>query len=239
MLLGFDCVKLIISGGAPCPPKLMNFWREKKDIIFRQGYGLTEVGANCFSMTDEDSVPKTGSVGKPIFHSKMRVADPETGADVPVGEAGELLIWGPHVCSGYWRNPQATAEAIKDGWFHTGDMVHKDEDGFYYIGGRYKDMIKSGGENIYAAEVEAIYKKHPAVKDAALIGKAHERWGEVGLMILILAEGYQVTEEELKSFALQSLAKFKIPKEVVFAESMPYTAYGKVEKNKLREKYVG
>ena len=85
----------------------MNAWREKKDIIFRQGYGLTEVGANCFSMTDEDSVPKTGSVGKPIFHSKMRIVDPETGKGVPTGESGELLIWGPHVCSGYWRNPDS------------------------------------------------------------------------------------------------------------------------------------
>ena len=150
----FSRVHFFISGGAPCPPQLMDTWRAKKGIIFRQGYGLTEVGANCFSMTDEDSVPKTGSVGKPIFHSKMRVVNPETGEDVPVGEAGELLIWGPHVCAGYWRNPEATAKAIADGWFHTGDMAHKDKDGFYYIDGRYKDMIKSGGENVYAAEVE-------------------------------------------------------------------------------------
>jgi fatty-acyl-CoA synthase len=105
-------------------------------------------------MTDDDSVPKTGSVGKPIFHSKMRIVDPESGVDVPVGEAGELLIHGPHVCAGYWRNLKATASAITDGWFHTGDMAHMDQDGFFYIDGRYKDMIKSGGENIYAAEVE-------------------------------------------------------------------------------------
>ncbi|MBC8508286.1 MAG: AMP-binding protein [Anaerolineales bacterium] len=234
----FDHVHFFISGGAPCPPKLMNAWRKKKGIIFRQGYGLTEVGANCFSMTDEDSVPKSGSVGKPIFHSKMRIVDPETGQETPVGKAGELLIWGPHVCSGYWRNPEATAESIKAGWFYTGDMAHKDADGFYYIDGRYKDMIKSGGENVYAAEVEAVYKKHSAVKDAVLIGKVHEKWGEVGLMIMIIEDGKQVTEEELKNFALQSLAKFKIPKEVVFANDLPYTAYGKVEKAKLREKYL-
>ena len=234
----FNHVHFFISGGAPCPPKLMNAWRDKKGITFRQGYGLTEVGANCFSMTDEDSVPKTGSVGKPIFHSKMRIVDPTTNQDVATGESGELLIWGPHVCSGYWRNPLATAESIKDGWFHTGDMAHKDEEGFYYIDGRYKDMIKSGGENIYAAEVEAVYKKHPAIKDAALIGKADEKWGEVGLMVMILEEGQRVTEEELKSFALESLAKFKIPKEVKVVEDLPYTPYGKVEKAKLREKYL-
>jgi fatty-acyl-CoA synthase len=168
----------------------------------------------------------------------MRVINPETGEEVPTGESGELLIWGPHVCSGYWRNPEATADSIKAGWFHTGDMVHKDQDGFFYIDGRYKDMIKSGGENIYAAEVEAVYKKHPAVKDAALIGKAHEKWGEVGLMVLTLEEGGLTTESDLKSFALISLAKYKIPKEVIFADDLPYSAYGKVEKAKLREKYL-
>jgi len=235
----FSQVHFFISGGAPCPPPLMNAWREKKGIIFRQGYGLTEVGANCFSMTDEDSVPKTGSVGKPIFHSEMRIVDPESNADLPAGTAGELLIRGPHVCSGYWRNPEATAKAIVDGWFHTGDMAHKDEDGFFYIDGRYKDMIKSGGENIYAAEVESVLREHPAVKDAALIGKPDKTWGEVGLMIVILEDGKTTTEDELKEFCREHLAKFKVPKEIVFADDLPYSAYGKVEKIKLREKYLG
>ncbi len=234
----FSHVRYFISGGAPCPPGLMQAWREKKQVNFRQGYGLTEVGVNCFSMTDEDSVRKNGSVGKPIFHSKMRVVDPESGADSAVGEAGELLIWGPHVCAGYWQNPEATAESIKDGWFYTGDMAHKDADGFYYIDGRYKDMIKSGGENIYAAEVEAVYREHPAVQDAALIGMADEMWGEVGLMIVLLEQGMAVTEEELKAFCMDKLAKYKIPKKVEFTTEIPYSAYGKVEKIKLREQYL-
>ncbi len=231
-------VHYFISGGAPCPPQLMQAWREKKQVHFRQGFGLTEVGVNCFSMTDEESVPKTGSVGKPIFHSKMRIVDPETGEDVPAGTSGELLIWGPHVCSGYWRKPEATAEAIQDGWFYTGDMVHKDEDGFYYIDGRYKDMIKSGGENIYAAEVEAVYRQHPAVKDAALIAMPDQTWGEVGLMIVTLEEGQAADEEALKVFCQDKLARFKIPKKVIFAEGLPYSAYGKVEKTKLKESYL-
>ena len=234
----FSQVHFFISGGAPCPPQLMNAWREKKGIIFRQGYGLTEVGANCFSMTDEDSVPKTGSVGKPIFHSEMRIVDPESNTDLGAGTAGELLIRGPHVCSGYWRNPKATEKAIVDGWFHTGDMAHKDENGFYYIDGRYKDMIKSGGENIYAAEVEAVVREHPAVKDAALIGKPDKTWGEVGLMIVILEGGKSTIEDELKEFCRERLAKFKVPKEFVFADELPYSAYGKVEKIKLKEKYL-
>jgi fatty-acyl-CoA synthase len=234
----FNHVHFFISGGATCPVQLMDTWRKEKGIVFRQGYGLTEVGANCFSMTDEDSAPKSGSVGKPIFHSKMRIANPETGEDVTVGESGELLINGPHVCTGYWRNPEATAESLVDGWFHTGDMAHLDKEGFYYIDGRYKDMIKSGGENIYAAEVEGVYKKHSAVKDAALIGKPDEKWGEVGLIIVLLETDQKVTEDELKAFCQAKLARYKIPKQVIFAESLPYTAYGKIEKGKLREKYL-
>ncbi|MEJ5224326.1 MAG: long-chain fatty acid--CoA ligase [Anaerolineales bacterium] len=234
----FSGVHFFISGGAPCPPHLMQAWREQKGIIFRQGYGLTEVGVNCFSMTDEDSLPKTGSVGKPIFHSEVRIVDPETGADLPVGSTGELLIRGPHVCAGYWRNPEATARAITNGWFHTGDMAYRDADGFYYIGGRYKDMIKSGGENIYAAEVEAVFREHPAVKDAALIGKPDKVWGEVGLMLVLLEDGQTATEDELKDFCRQRLAKFKVPKEIIFVTSLPYSPYGKVEKAKLKAQYL-
>jgi len=234
----FSQVHFFISGGAPCPPQIMQAWREKKSVVFRQGYGLTEVGTNCFSMTDEDSEPKSGSVGKPIFHSEMRIVDPVSGADLGAGTAGELLIRGPHVTSGYWRNPEATAKSIIDGWFHTSDMVHKDEDGFYYIDGRYKDMIKSGGENIYAAEVEAVVREHPAVKDAALIGKPDTKWGEIGLMIVVLEDGLTISSDELKEHCSGRLAKFKIPKEFVFADDLPYSAYGKVEKLKLKEQYL-
>jgi fatty-acyl-CoA synthase len=166
----FRHVRFFISGGAPLPPELVHEWLAAKGGVFRQGYGLTEVGANCFSMTDAQSVPKLGSVGKPIFHSKMRLVDPDSGQDVPVGVEGELRIWGPHVCTGYWRNPEASTESLwydpVDGsgpWFCTGDTARMDEDGFFYIIGRYKDMIKSGGENIYAAEVEAVFREHPAV----------------------------------------------------------------------------
>lgn len=231
-------VHFFISGGAHCPVTLMKTWREEKGVVFRQGYGLTEVGTNCFSMTDEDSVLKSGSVGKPIFHSEMRIADPETGEEAKVSEAGELLIRGPHVCLGYWRNPEATAKSIVDGWFHTGDMAHIDQDGYYYIDGRYKDMIKSGGENIYAAEVESVFEKHPAVKDAALIGKPDEKWGEVGMMIVLLEKEAKVSREELKEFCRGKLARFKIPKEIIFVDSLPYSAYGKIEKVKLKDHYL-
>lgn len=234
----FSHVHFFINGGASCPVELMQAWREKKGVIFRQGYGLTEVGPNCFSMTDEESVPKSGSVGKPIFHSKMRLVNPETGHEVPTGEPGELLISGPHVTSGYWRNPEATAKSLVNGWFHTGDMAYKDEDGFHYIVGRYKDMIKSGGENIYAAEVEGVFRQHPAVAECALIGVPHEKWGEVGLMVVVLQAGSSASEEELKEFCTGKLARFKIPKRVIYTVELPYSPYGKVEKIKLKERYA-
>jgi fatty-acyl-CoA synthase len=234
----FGHVRFFISGGAPLPVELVEEWLDAKGGVFRQGYGLTEVGANCFSMTNEESVTKLGSVGKPIFHSWMRLVDPETGEDAPVDQEGELLISGPHVCTGYWRNPEATAKSLVDGWFHTGDMARMDEDGFFYIVGRYKDMIKSGGENIYAVEVEAVFLEHPAVSEAALIGMPHERWGEVGMMIVVLKEGQAATGEELREFCAGKLARYKIPKKVVFADALPYSPYGKVQKTKLRERYV-
>lgn len=236
--LDFSHVHFFISGGAPCPPSLMEKWRKAKNIIFRQGYGLTEVGPNCFSMTDEDSVPKTGSVGRPIFHSDMRLVD-EQGHDVAAGETGELLIKGPHVCAGYWNNSEATAKALVDGWFYTGDTARMDEDGFYTIVGRAKDMIISGGENVYAAEVEAVFLEHTAVSGAALIGKPHEKWGEVGLMIVVTEKGQTVAAAELMAHCHQRLARYKAPKEVIFADSLPYSPYGKVMKNMLREKYLG
>ena len=232
----FDHVNFFISGGAPCPPKLIEAWRQEKKVVFRQGYGLTEVGPNCFSMTDAESVVKTGSVGKPIFHSDMRLVDAD-GRDVAANETGELLIQGTHVCAGYWHNPEATAQALVDGWFHTGDMARVDEDGFFYIVGRFKDMLISGGENIYAAEVEDVLLRHPAVAECALIGQPDDKWGEVGLMITVLKADQSISEDELQTFCRQHLARYKIPKQIVFTNSLPHSPYGKVEKMKLKKKY--
>jgi fatty-acyl-CoA synthase len=246
----FSHVHFFISGGAPCPPSLIQAWSRAKGVTLRQGYGLTEVGVNCFSMTDEDALRKAGSVGKPIFHSQMRLAD-AAGKDVPRGETGELVIAGPHVASGYWRNPDATADSLRNGpspsgddatgsggpWFHTGDMARQDDEGYFYIAGRYKDMIISGGENVYAAEVEAVFREHDAVADAALIGQPDEKWGEVGLMIVALKPGRAAGAEELLAHCQGRLARYKIPKRIEFVESLPYSPYGKVMKAELREKW--
>ena len=233
----FSSVRWFISGGAPCPPALIAAWREATGKPFRQGYGLTEVGTNCFAMTDADSVRKVGSVGKPIFHSQMRLVD-EDGNDVPTGETGELIISGPHVTTGYWRNAEATAVALRDGWFHTGDMARQDEDGYFTIAGRFKDMIISGGENVYAAEVEAVFVAHTAVAECALIGKPDDKWGEVGLMIVVPEKGQTPSADDLLNFCRQRLARYKVPKEIIFADALPYSPYGKVMKAELREKYL-
>jgi len=233
----FRHVHFFISGGAPCPPSLIEAWSHSKGVVMRQGYGLTEVGVNCFSMTDEDALAKAGSVGKPIFHSQMRLVDPQN-QEVPLGETGELIISGPTVCTGYWRNPEATAESIREGWFHTGDMARQDEDGYFYITGRYKDMIISGGENVYAAEVEAVFRENDAVADAALIGQPDEKWGEVGLIIVALKQGCSTSAEELLDQCQGKLARYKIPKKVKFIEDLPYSPYGKVIKDELRRAYI-
>jgi fatty-acyl-CoA synthase len=185
-------------------------------------------------MNDDDPEKKPGTVGKPIFHSEMKLVA-ENGRTVPPNQTGELLIKGPHVTTGYWKNPEATAEALRDGWFHTGDMAKMDEDGFYYIAGRFKDMIISGGENVYAAEVEAVFVAHDAVAEAALIGQPDDKWGEVGVMVVVKANGAVITEAELLQHCQGKLARYKIPKRVIFTDALPYSPYGKVIKAELKD----
>ena len=216
----------------------MAAWREAKAVVFRQGYGLTEVGPNCFSMTDEQSVVKSGSVGKPIFHSQMRVVDAQ-GLEMGVDQVGELIIAGPHLFGGYWNNPEASAQAIREGWFHTGDMARVDADGDFYVVGRFKDMIISGGENIYAAEVESVFLNHPDVAEAALIAQPDEKLGEVGLMVVVPREGTSPSEDALLSICDGRLARYKIPKRVMLTDALPYSPYGKVQKAVLKKKILG
>jgi fatty-acyl-CoA synthase len=233
----FSRLRWFISGGAPCPPALIDAWHRATGTTLRQGYGLTEVGPNCFCMSNEEAVSRPGSVGKPIFHSRLRLVD-AAGHNVPPGATGELIISGPHVCAGYLDNAEATAAALRDGWFYTGDMARQDEDGYFYIVGRFKDMLISGGENVYAAEVEAVFLQHPAVADCALIGRPDEKWGEVGLMVTVLAPGQTATAAELQAFCRQRLAAYKAPKEVIFVERLPYSPYGKVMKSELRQAFL-
>lgn len=232
----FSHVHFFISGGAPCPPSLIEAWYRTKGVAMRQGYGLTEAGVNCFTMTDEEALIKAGSVGKPIFHSQMRLVD-NLGFDVPQGATGELIISGPIITTGYWRNEEATSQSLVEGWFHTGDMARQDSEGYFYIVGRYKDMLISGGENVYAAEVEAVFREHEAVNDAALIGLEDDKWGEVGLMFVVLKPGKSISAQQLLAHCAGRLAKYKIPKQVEFVTDLPYSPYGKVIKSDLRKNW--
>lgn len=231
----FSRLKIVISGGAPCPmPVFEKFWA--KGVDFKTGYGLTEAGPNTFALPPEDVQRKPGAVGFPLFHIDVKTVRPD-GNTCDANEAGELLIRGPHVTPGYWNNPTATADAIREGWLHTGDLAVYDDEGYYTIIGRLKDMIISGGENIYPAEVESAMHAHDAIAEAALIGLPDKKWGEVGCAIIVVKPGQFLTEDDLISFLRERLARYKVPKSVVFVEELPKTGPGKIDKKQLVARY--
>jgi fatty-acyl-CoA synthase len=230
----FTRLKLVISGGAPCPlPVFEKFWA--RGVDFKTGYGLTEAGPNTFWLPAPLVRTKPGAVGYPLFHLDVKVVD-SAGTLCNAGELGELLIRGPHVCAGYWNNPAATAATIREGWLHTGDLAVMDSDGVYSIVGRSKEMIISGGENIYPAEIESVLAAHPAVAEVAVIGIPDDKWGEVGCACIV-PFGESPTENDLLAFAATRLAKYKLPRRVVIVAELPKTGAGKIDKKVLQERY--
>lgn len=221
-------VRWFISGGAPLPQYLIEAY-QKRGVVFRQGYGMTEVGVNCFTMTNDDSFRKPGSIGKPMMFTDVRIVDAE-GNDVGPNEVGEMWIRGPHVSAGYWNNEEATRAAYgDDGYFRTGDLARRDGEGFFTIAGRKKEMFITGGVNVYPAEIEGELVTHPRVSDAAVIAVADEKWGEVPVAFVV----GDATPAELTEYLEVRIAKYKIPKKFVFVDVLPRTPYGKVEKTKL------
>lgn len=224
-------LKIIISGGAPCPlPVFERFWA--RGIAFRTGYGLTEAGPNNFWLPAEQAREKPGAVGWPLMHVDIRIVDAH-GRDCDPDRVGELWIRGPHVSPGYDRAPEATAASFVDGWLHTGDLARSDADGCVTIVGRSKDMIISGGENIYPSEIESAIAAHEDVVEAAVIGVPDERWGEVGRAFVVLRAGATLEAETLVSFLRMRLARYKLPKSVVFVDALPRTGPGKIDKRAL------
>lgn len=228
----FSSIRFMVSGGAPLPAKIFDTFGSQKGIHLWEGYGLTEVGPNNFMANG-----KLGTVGHPMLHVDVKLVD-DTGQAVGQGEDGELLLRGDHVCAGYWNKPEATAEAIRNGWFYTGDLARIDADGHLAIVGRKKDMFISGGANVYPAEIERSIESHPYVVGAAVIGVPDERWGEVGKAVVELHPGKSLQFEELCDFLKARLGKFKIPRYLRIVDELPRTvASGKVKKFVLKEKY--
>jgi fatty-acyl-CoA synthase len=186
----------------------------------------------------EDAARKQGFAGKPYPYVEVALRDPATGVLLEGAGEGELVVRGPNVFAGYWRNPDASAAALADGWLLTGDIASRDDEGYYRIAARLKDMYISGGENVYPAEVESVLHEHPAVADAAVIGVADERWGEVGIAAVVLAPGSVADEDELIEHCAGRLARFKVPRGVRFVDELPRSGMGKVQKAELRELIV-
>ncbi len=224
-------------GGAPLPEALIRAFLAR-GVRVCNGMGMTETGPTVFLMDPDHAVAKLGSVGKPQLLSQVRLVDHD-GQDVPRGERGELLFRGPAVTPGYWNNPEATRNAIDEaGWLRSGDVGRQDEDGYYYVVDRIKDMYISGGENVYPAEIEDVLTNHPDVLEAAVIGVADDRWGEVGHAFVRARPGRQVNGEALRRHAREHLAAYKVPKLVTVLDDFPRTAAGKVRKHILKAENI-
>jgi fatty-acyl-CoA synthase len=226
-------VRRAVVGGAPMPEALLETWHSRGvDIV--QGYGLTEAAPNVLCLPGEDAVRKQGFAGKPYPYVEVALREPGSGRLLDGPGEGELVVRGPNVFAGYWRNPEATAAATADGWLLTGDVAERDDEGYYRICARLKDMYISGGENVYPAEVESVLHEHPAVADTAVVAVEDERWGEVGIAAVVLADGYSADEAELLGHCRARLARFKVPKGVRFVDELPRSGMGKVLKDELR-----
>jgi fatty-acyl-CoA synthase len=231
-------IRTLICGGAPVPEPLIKLYNGR-GIPIQQGYGLTETSPSVAFLGAEHGLAKLGSAGRPPLFCDVRVADPAgRSVDEPLVR-GEVCVKGPNVMKGYWNRPDATAAAIDpEGWFHTGDIGYLDEDGFLYISDRVKDMIISGGENIYPAEVESVLYEHPSVAEIAIIGLPDERWGEVVVAVVAPKPDDRVLLEDLRDFGGQSLAHYKLPTRLHLVDALPRNPAGKVLKFELRNTFA-
>jgi fatty-acyl-CoA synthase len=234
-----SALRRISWGAAPASTALLRTMIEtfpQAEVV--TAFGQTECSPVTCYLRGEDSIRKIGSIGTPMLNVEVRVVDDEMN-DVPQGQIGEIVYRGPTVMKEYWNKPEATAEAFAGGWFHSGDLVRQDEDGYYYVVDRKKDMIISGGENIYCAEVEDVLAGHPKIADVALVGIPHPRWGETPLAVLVPADPADPpTAEEVQQFSRAHLASYKCPREIALVEALPRNASGKVLKTALRTAYA-
>lgn len=226
-----------VAGGAPVPLAVIDFF-QRHGVPFQEGFGMTETAPMVSMLGAEDVRRKAGSIGRPAFHVEARIVAAD-GSEAPIDTVGELVVRGPNIFIGYWMRRRDTAEAFRDGWFHTGDLGYRDSEGFFTLVDRKKDMIISGGENVYPIEVEQVLHDHPAVRDAAVLGLPHEKWGEVPVAVVVREVDRPIAVEEIVDWCRQHLAGFKVPKQVEFVSELPRNATGKVLKTELRARYDG
>jgi fatty-acyl-CoA synthase len=228
-------LRWVLASAAPVPPDLIRAFAAR-GVVMQQSYGLTETAGPATVLSAELALEKAGSAGLPYFHTQVRVVDPD-GRDAPPGEPGEIWIRGPHVITGYWQNPAATAAAFADGWFRSGDVGYRDADGCLYVVDRKQDMIISGGENVYPAEVENVLFAHPAVKELAVIGVPDAVWGEAVCAVVVPWDpAAPPSLEDLRRFCDGRLARYKLPRRlVVRGDALPRNPTGKLLKSRLRE----
>ena len=228
---------LCVSGGSALPVEVLRGFDEAFDATVLEGYGLSETtGMGSFNLPDRERKP--GSIGVPIGGTEFRLVD-DDGADVPAGEPGEIAMRGPFVMSGYWEREDATRDTIRDGWFYTGDMATVDDDGYYFIVDRKKELIIRGGYNVYPREIEEVLYEHPAVREAAVVGVPHDELGEEVAAAIALKDGEQATEDELRAFAKERVAAYKYPRRVWFVDELPKGPTGKVLKREIEEPASG
>lgn len=222
-----------LCGGAPVPLQTIHTWLDR-DVVFLQGYGMTETSPGALFLGPNRAVDKAGTAGVASFFTDVEVRRPD-GTPVGPGERGEVVVAGPNVMLGYWRRPDATAEVVRDGWFHSGDVAVVDDDGYATIVDRLKDMYVSGGENVYPAEVEDALHSHPDVADCAVIGVPDERWGEVGRAMVVPRAGTSPDPDDLRAHLEGRLARYKIPASFVVVDALPRSGAGKLLKTELRQ----
>ncbi len=230
-------IKMIACGGAPVPEPLLRLYNTR-GVPLNQGYGLTETSPAGTFLGNDFALAKLGSAGKPAFFVDLRIVGEDGRTPLPPGERGEVIMRGPHIMRGYWNKPEATAAAIDpEGWFHSGDIGYVDADGFLYICDRLKDMIISGGENIYPAEIEAVLYGHHAIAEVAVIGEPDAKWGESVTAVAVLKTGADLDLETLREWAAQLLARYKLPTRLAVIDALPRNPAGKVLKFELRERF--
>jgi O-succinylbenzoic acid--CoA ligase len=227
----FRCMLL---GGGPAPQPLLEECR-RRGVPVVQTYGLTETASQVATLAPEEALTRLGSAGKPLFGTELRVLR-EDGSDCAADEAGEIVVRGPTVSPGYLNRPEETARALRDGWLHTGDLGYLDTEGYLYVLDRRDDLIVSGGENVYPAEIESVLQTHPAVLEAGVCGVADARWGSVPLAMVALRPGTAAGADTLLAFCAERLARFKLPSRIVFVDELPRNAAGKLVRSELRRR---